>query len=80
MAEQPQGAEAQADSGQVVTPWEVAADEGIDYDKLIREFGSQKINDDLITRIEKVTGKKAHHWLRKGIFFSHRDLSEMLDL
>jgi len=60
---------------QVVTPWDVEAEDGVDYGKLIREFGSQ----DLIDRIERVTGKKAHHWLRKGIFFSHRDMNILLD-
>ncbi|CAK9025690.1 Tryptophan--tRNA ligase [Durusdinium trenchii] len=65
---------------QVVTPWDVQADEGVDYDKLIVQFGSSKIDDDLVKRMERVTGQKVHHWLRKEIFFSHRDLGEMLDL
>mmetsp|Transcript_18719 Transcript_18719/g.24454 ORF Transcript_18719/g.24454 Transcript_18719/m.24454 type:complete len:398 (+) Transcript_18719:217-1410(+) len=70
----------EGEAGQVVTPWEVeGADEGIDYDKLIREFGSSPIDKDLLERIERVTGKRAHHWLRKGIFFSHRDMSILLD-
>mmetsp|Transcript_20415 Transcript_20415/g.36300 ORF Transcript_20415/g.36300 Transcript_20415/m.36300 type:complete len:347 (-) Transcript_20415:110-1150(-) len=30
--------------------------------------------------MERVTGRKAHHWLRKGIFFSQRDLKGLLDL
>mmetsp|Transcript_6100 Transcript_6100/g.7354 ORF Transcript_6100/g.7354 Transcript_6100/m.7354 type:complete len:137 (+) Transcript_6100:346-756(+) len=64
---------------QVVTPWDVEAEDGVDYGKLIREFGSQAIDQDLIDRIERVTGKKAHHWLRKGIFFSHRDMNILLD-
>lgn len=53
----------EGEAGQVVTPWEVeGADEGIDYDKLIREFGSSPIDKDLLERIERVTGKRAHHW------------------
>lgn len=67
------------DATQVVTPWDVAAEEGVDYDKLIRDFGSEKVTEDLIDRIERVTGKRAHHWLRKGIFFSHRDMHQLLD-
>ena len=68
--------------GQIVTPWDVEADdeEGIDYDKLIDRFGSQRISDELIARMEKLTGKKAHPWLRRGIFFSHRDFELILDL
>jgi hypothetical protein len=65
---------------QVVTPWEVEAENGVDYDKLIQTFGSQAISEELIARVERVTGRRAHHWLRKGIFFSHRDLKEVLDL
>jgi len=70
----------QAEGGQVVTPWEVSgADEGIDYDKLIRDFGCSPISPELITRIEELTGKTAHRFLRRGLFFSHRDLELLLD-
>ncbi|CAH0728110.1 unnamed protein product, partial [Brenthis ino] len=66
----------------VVDPWNVAgkSQTGIDYDKLIKRFGSQKIDDEVIARFEKVTGKKAHHFLRRGIFFSHRDIHSILNL
>lgn len=69
-------------TAQVVTPWEVEADgdEGIDYTALVMNFGSQLITEELLARMEKVTGKRVHHWLRKEIFFSHRDLNTMLDL
>jgi len=51
----------------------------IDYDKLINEFGSQLITPELVARIEALTVGKGrvkalHPWLRRGIFFSHRDL------
>jgi len=65
---------------QMVTPWEVEAEGGVDYEKLIRDFGTLRIDDDLIRRIESVTGHKAHPFLRRGIFFSNRDLKEILDL
>ncbi|CAF0869500.1 unnamed protein product [Rotaria sp. Silwood1] len=63
-----------------VTPWEVIghSDTGIDYDKLIRRFGSSKISPDLITRIESIIKKPVHHFIRRGIFFSHRDLEIIL--
>jgi tryptophanyl-tRNA synthetase len=66
---------------QVVTPWEVEADgdEGIDYAKLIDRFGSQPITPELIARMERLTGKPAHPWLRRGMFFSHRDFELILD-
>ena len=67
---------------QIVTPWDVEADddEGIDYEKLIDRFGSQRISEELIARLERLTGRKPHPWLRRGIFFSHRDFELILDL
>ena len=65
-----------------MTPWEVdaGADEGIDYDKLIKKFGSTRIDQALLDRMEKLTGRKPHHWLRRGLFFSHREFEKILDL
>jgi len=65
----------------VVDPWNVtsSSDKGIDYDKLIKKFGSKKIDDVLIDRMEKITGKKVHRFLRRGVFFSHRDMHKVLD-
>ncbi|CEM21761.1 unnamed protein product [Vitrella brassicaformis CCMP3155] len=67
--------------GQRVTPWEVEADEetGIDYDKLIIQFGCSKITEDHISRIERLTKQRAHRFLRRGLFFSHRDLDMLLN-
>ncbi|XP_075146846.1 tryptophan--tRNA ligase, cytoplasmic-like [Haematobia irritans] len=66
----------------IVDPWTVASssDSGIDYGKLIERFGSSRIDDDLIRRIEKITGKPVHHMIRRGIFFSHRELDTILKL
>ncbi|MCS7113821.1 MAG: tryptophan--tRNA ligase [Nitrososphaerota archaeon] len=61
----------------VVTPWEVRGK--IDYERLIREFGTQPITEELLQRIAKYTGE-VHLQLRRGIFFSHRDLDAVLDL
>lgn len=70
----------EAPKEQVVDPWTVESEGAIDYDKLIEQFGSQRIEPALLERMERVTGKKLHRFLRRGIFFSHRDLSHMLDL
>jgi len=59
-----------------VTPWEVKGD--IDYDKLIKEFGVSKIIDKHLELIKKYTDE-LHHFLRRGIFFAHRDLKFILD-
>lgn len=61
----------------VVDPWNVQG--VVDYDKLVVRFGSERIDEALIARIEKATGKRAHHWIRRGLFFSHRDLNSLLD-
>lgn len=66
----------------IVNPWNVASKSstGVDYEKLIKRFGSQKIDEELVNRIEKVTGKPVHHLLRRGMFFSHRDMHQLLTL
>ena len=61
----------------VVTPWEVRGK--VDYERLIREFGTQPITDQLLERIAKYTGDH-HIQLRRKLFFSHRDLDTVLDL
>ncbi|XP_062578677.1 tryptophan--tRNA ligase, cytoplasmic-like [Saccostrea cucullata] len=66
----------------IVNPWEVSTHsaKGVDYDKLIRKFGSTKIDHALIKRIENLTGRPVHHLLRRGIFFSQRDLEMILNV
>ncbi len=59
-----------------VTPWEVKGN--IDYDKLIKEFGVSKIDQPTLARIQKHT-KELHPFLRRSIFFAHRDLNWALD-
>jgi len=60
----------------IVTPWHVEGK--IDYDKLIKQFGTEKITNDLLNRLTKLAGED-HFMLRRGIFFSHRDLKTILD-
>jgi len=59
----------------IVTPWEVRGE--IDYEKLIKEFGTKHIDQRLLERIKKHTGE-LHYFLKRGIFFSHRDLDWVL--
>ena len=63
----------QATEDAVVTPWTVEGD--VNYDKLIKDFGCQGIDEQLLERIERLTGKRPHRFLRRGIFFSHRDMN-----
>ncbi|MBN2112277.1 tryptophan--tRNA ligase [Candidatus Woesearchaeota archaeon] len=60
----------------IVTPWEVTGD--VDYKRLVREFGIKEIDAHLLKRIEKIA-KGSHHFLRRKIFFAHRDLDWILD-
>ncbi|MBI4020670.1 MAG: tryptophan--tRNA ligase [Candidatus Aenigmarchaeota archaeon] len=59
-----------------VTPWDVQGK--VDYDRLIKEFGTRKIDDPLLGRMKKHV-KQLHVMLRRGFFFSHRDLDLVLD-
>ena len=72
--------EEEEESEQVVTPWDVSAgaDGKIDYAKLVREFGCSEIDENLIERIERCTKTKAHPFLRRGLFFAHRELDEIV--
>ena len=65
------------DNKTVVTPWEVKGI--INYNKLIEHFGCDPIDGTLIKRFEQVTKVKAHTWLRRGLFFSNKDLNKILD-
>ncbi|KAG1836648.1 tryptophanyl-tRNA synthetase [Suillus subalutaceus] len=71
---------------QLVTPWDVqgsvSADGkqlAIDYDKLIVQFGTRRVDAELLERFEKLTGHKPHPLLRRGMFFSHREFDKILD-
>ena len=59
----------------VVTPWHV---EGrIDYDRLIKKFGTERVSEGLLTKIRQAAGED-HFMLRRGIFFSHREMDRIV--
>ena len=60
-----------------VTPWEVSGQ--VDYDRLVKEFGTQRIDEGLRERMGKTCKGELHHMLRRDFFFSHRDLGLVLD-
>jgi len=64
-----------ADNG-VINPWTVSGE--IDYNKLIERFGTKPIDWKLLDRFKKYTGG-LHFHLRRGVFYSHRDLDVVLD-
>jgi tryptophanyl-tRNA synthetase len=55
----------------VVTPWRVEGK--IDYEKLIRQFGTQPLSEEILGKFKRYAGG-LHYQLRRRIFFSHRDL------
>lgn len=62
---------------QVVNPWQVSAKSGgkIDYDKLIDQFGCQRLEQSIVDRVERLTFRSPHVFLRRGVFFAHRSQS-----
>lgn len=66
--------------GSIITPWKV---EGvIDYERLVKEYGTQLIDEKILKRLETIAINRKmelHPWLRRGIFFSHRNLETFLN-
>ncbi|KAJ7043082.1 hypothetical protein C8F04DRAFT_1073632 [Mycena alexandri] len=76
----------ESSQAQVITPWDVrgsvstdGTQNAIDYDKLIEQFGTRRVDAALLERFEKLTGHKPHVFLRRGMFFSHREFDKILD-
>eukprot|EP00163_Fabomonas_tropica_P007331 TRINITY_DN17069_c0_g1_i2.p1 TRINITY_DN17069_c0_g1~~TRINITY_DN17069_c0_g1_i2.p1 ORF type:complete len:475 (+),score=168.88 TRINITY_DN17069_c0_g1_i2:177-1601(+) len=67
---------------QVVDAYNVSAgDEGVDYTKLVREFGTRLIDDALLNEMKDIISPHPLHvFLRRGLFFSHRDFDRVLRL
>jgi len=70
------------DEEMVVNAFEVKGK--IDYSKLVNDFGSKLIDPELLKRIEKLTVGRGtvpelHRFLRRDIFFSHRDMAKICD-
>src|SRR3989442_9983633 len=53
----------------VVTPWEVKG--SVDYDRLVTQFGTERITPEILERIRKTTGE-LHPMLRRGGVYNHR--------
>ncbi|KAF2653589.1 tryptophanyl-tRNA synthetase [Lophiostoma macrostomum CBS 122681] len=71
---------------QEINPWDVQAATdaqgnvlAFDYKAISEKWNTKLIDDALLQRFERVTGHKPHRWLRRGLFFSHRDLELILD-
>ena len=51
---------------------------GVDYGRLVKDFGSSLLTATHLDRISAMSGEPPHLLLRRGLFFSHRDLTELL--
>ncbi|OEL29837.1 Tryptophan--tRNA ligase, cytoplasmic [Dichanthelium oligosanthes] len=58
----------------------VGGEGGLNYDKLVDQFGCQRIDAALVARVARLTSRPPHRFLRRGIFFAHRDFNVILDL
>jgi len=59
-----------------VTPWDV---EGlVDYDKLIEQFGTSPLTDELLEKTAGLTKSELPIYFRRRFFFSHRDYDKVL--
>jgi tryptophanyl-tRNA synthetase len=59
----------------VVTPWEVSG--AVDYDKLIKQFGTHLLTPELKAKITRAAGE-SNMLLDREVYFSHRDLDLVL--
>jgi len=61
-----------------VTPW--AIEGKVDYDKLIKQFGTTAVNQEILEKLKnKTKSKKLHHFFTRGFIYSHRDFDKVLD-
>ena len=73
-------------NNQIITGNEVKSDKIIDYDRLINDFGCQRIDNEIIQLLEKIIENRGlssqrHKYMShftRGIFFSHRDFKTLL--
>ncbi|ASI99373.1 tryptophan--tRNA ligase [Thermococcus celer] len=64
------------DDGFKVTPWDV---EGlVDYNRLIEEFGTSPLTDELLEKTAQLTKSELPLYFRRRFFFSHRDYDKVL--
>lgn len=64
---------------QKVNPFTAVAKHKFNYDTLVKQFGLNKISNDLLKRLEEVTGQKPHYFLTREIFFAHQDFDKIIE-
>jgi len=62
----------------LVTPWEIQGK--IDYQGLIKKFGTAPVDKQLLEKLRaKTKSKKLHYFFNRGFIYSHRDLDKVLE-
>lgn len=51
----------------------------VDYEKLCVQFGCDLLTDDMISTMEKLTGKRVHPMIRRKLYYAHRDFDKILE-
>ncbi|KAI3797594.1 hypothetical protein L1987_32854 [Smallanthus sonchifolius] len=74
--EKEKGTKREEEEDQVVNPWAVSSKGKIDHDKLIDQFGCQRLDQYLVDRVFRLTSRPPHIFLRRNIFFAHRYLQD----
>ena len=66
---------------QIITPFKVESANGIDYNKLIDQFGLKLIEESLLEKLKSALPSSVplHKFLRRSTYFAHRDLPRVLD-
>ena len=59
-----------------VTGTEVAGK--VDYEKLCVQFGCDLLTNDMIDKMENLTGKRVHPMIRRKLYYAHRDFDKIL--
>ncbi len=65
---------------QKVTPWDVEGK--VDYEKLIKEFGVNKLSKENLDYLENLAKKKnlpLHLYIRRGLFYAHKDFNKIIE-
>lgn len=65
---------------QLVTPYDVIVedDKPIDYNKLLTDWGTSLISQEMLNKIVQLTTIPLHPLLKRQTYFSHRSLDELL--
>ena len=64
----------------IVSPFNIQAvsERGIEYGRYAERKKLERVNEEIKERIERITGGKVHRYLRRGIFFAHKEMEKVI--